>query len=31
MTVNDSKSHLSYLNELLDQFDNTYHHSIGKI
>ena len=30
MTANDSKYYLSYLNKLVDQFDNTYHHSIGK-
>ena len=30
MTANDSKSCLSYLNKLVDQHNNTYHHSIGK-
>ena len=30
MTANDSKSYLSYLNELADQYNNTYHHSINK-
>ena len=30
MTVNDSKSYLTYLNKLLDQYSNTYHHSIKK-
>ena len=30
MTVNDSKSHLPYLNKLVDQYNNTYHHSIDK-
>ena len=30
MTANDSKSYLPYLNKLLDQYDNTYHHSINK-
>ena len=30
MTTNDSKSYLSYLNKLLDQYNNTYHHSIGR-
>ena len=30
MTANDSKYYLSYLNKLIDQFNNTYHHSIGK-
>ena len=28
--VEDSKPYLSYLNKLLDQYNNTYHHSIGK-
>ena len=30
MAANDSKSYLSYLNELVDQYNNTYHHSIIK-
>ena len=30
MTANDSKSFLSYLNKLVDQSNNTYHHSISK-
>ena len=30
MTANDSKSYLSYLNKLVDQYNNTYHHSIHK-
>ena len=30
MTANDSKSCLSYLNKLVDQYSNTYHHSICK-
>ena len=30
MTLNDSKSYLSYLNKILDQYNNTYHHSINK-
>ena len=30
MTANDSKSYLSYLNKLADQYYNTYHHSINK-
>ena len=30
MTVNDSKSYLSYLNKLVDQYNNTCHHSIDK-
>ena len=29
MTANDSKSY-PYLNELVDQYNNTYHHSIKK-
>ena len=29
MTANDSKSSLSCLNKLLDQYNNPYHHSIG--
>ena len=29
-TANDSKSYLSYLNKLIDQYNNTYHHSINK-
>ena len=29
-TANDSKSYLSYLNKLADQYSNTYHHSINK-
>ena len=28
--VEDSKPYLSYLNKLLDQYNNTYHNSIGK-
>ena len=28
MTANDSKSYLPYLNELVDQYNNTYYHSI---
>ena len=31
MTVNDSKSYLSYFNKLVDQYNNIYHHSINKI
>ena len=27
MTANDNKSYLPYLNELVDQYNNTYHHS----
>ena len=30
MTANDSKPYLSYLIELVDQYNNTYHHSIYK-
>ena len=30
MTANDSKSYLPYLNKLVDQYSNTYHHSINK-
>ena len=30
MTPNDSKSYLSYLNKLVDQYNNTLHHSIDK-
>ena len=30
MTANNSKSYLSYLNKLLDQYNNTYHRSIKK-
>ena len=30
MTANDSKSHLPYLSKLVDQYNNTYHHSIDK-
>ena len=30
MTANDSRSYLSYLKNLVDQYNNTYHHSIGK-
>ena len=29
-TFNDSKSFLGYFNKLLDEYNNTYHHSIGK-
>ena len=28
MTANDRKSYLSYMNKLLDQYNNTYHNSI---
>ena len=30
MTANDGKSYLSYLNKLLDQYNNTHYHSINK-
>ena len=30
MTTNDTKSCLIYLNILVDQCNNTFHHSIGK-
>ena len=30
MIVNDIKSYLPYLNKLVDQNNNTYHHSINK-
>ena len=30
MTGNDSKSYLPYLNKLVDQYNNTYHHSINE-
>ena len=30
MTHNASKSHFSYLNQLADKNNNTYHHSINK-
>ena len=30
MTANDSESYLSDLNKLVDQYNNTYHHSINK-
>ena len=30
MTPNDSKSFLSYLNKLVDQYNNTYRRSINK-
>ena len=29
MIANNSKSSLGYLNKLKDQYNNTYHHSIG--
>ena len=30
MTANDGKSYLSYLKKLVDQYNNTCHHSINK-
>ena len=30
ITASDSKSYVSYMNKLLDQYSNTYHGSIGK-
>ena len=30
MRANDRKSYLPYLNKLLNQYNNTYHHSINK-
>ena len=30
MPANNSKSYLGYLNKLVDQYNNTYHHSINK-
>ena len=30
MTANDTKSYLHYLNELVDEYKNSYPHSIGK-
>ena len=30
ITANDIKSYLLYLNKLVDQYNNTYHHSINK-
>ena len=29
MKANDSNSYLSYLNKLVDQYNNTYHHSLN--
>ena len=29
MTANNSKSYLNYLNKLVDQYNNTFHHSIS--
>ena len=30
MKANDGKPYLSYLNKLVDQYNNTYHHSVKK-
>ena len=30
MRAIDSKSYLSYSNKLVDQYNNTYHHSVNK-
>ena len=30
VTANDSISYLSYLNKIVDQYNNTYHHSVDK-
>ena len=30
MTANHSKSYLSYLNKLVDQYNDTYHHPVNK-
>ena len=30
MTADDSKSYVSHLNKLVDQYNNSYHHSINK-
>ena len=30
MIANDSNFFLSYFNKLVDQYNNTYHHSISK-
>ena len=30
MTANNSSSYLGYLNKLVDEYNNTYHHSIAK-
>ena len=30
MTANDRKSYLRFLNKLIDQYNNTYHHSVNK-
>ena len=30
ISANDNKSYLGYLNKLVDEYNNTYHHSICK-
>ena len=30
MTANNNKSYLPYLNKLVDQYNNTYHHFVNK-
>ena len=30
MTPNENKSYLPYMNKLVGQYNNTYHHSINK-
>ena len=30
MTANDNNSYLAYLNKLVDQYNNTYYHSVNK-
>ena len=30
MTANDRKSYISFLNKIIDQYNNTYHHSVNK-
>ena len=30
MTASDSKSYIPYLNKIVDQYNNTYHHSITR-
>ena len=30
MTINHGKSYLAYFNKLIDQYNNTYHHSINQ-
>ena len=30
MTTDDSKFYLSYLNKLVDQYNDNYHRSVGK-